>query len=229
MKHDRFVDEVGALSGKARENQRLLLTIAGALVLIALITYGIFFYRGNQERKGQELLATAITTIDSPLIPATGTAPPEAKYKTDAERTAAAEKQFKDVQAQYGGTDASDVAGIYLARISAAKGDVAGAQKMLQEFIDDHPDHMLVGPARYSLYQLRIENGQAQQVALELDTEFKKAEPVLPGDSLLSLMAHAWEVQGDQAKARETYRRIITEFPDSPYVLEAQRRAGTGA
>jgi TolA-binding protein len=229
LRHDRFVDEVGALSSRARANQRLLLTVAGALILVAFVVYGIFFYRSNQERKGQELLASAITTIESPLIPATGTAPPEAKFKTDAERNAAAEKMFKEVQAQYGSTDAADIAGLYVGRLAASRGDTATARQKLNDFIEDHPQHMLVGAARYSLYQLRIENGEATQVATELNAELQKAEPALPGDSLLSLLAHAWEAQGDQAKARDAYRRIITEFPDSPYVLEAQRRAGTGS
>jgi len=49
---------------------------------------------------------------------------------------------------------------------------------------------------------------------------------VLPADSLLVLLAHSYEVQGNDAKSRETYRRIVTEFPDSPFALEAQRRVG---
>ena len=40
------------------------------------------------------------------------------------------------------------------------------------------------------------------------------------------LLAQAYSVQGNEAKSRETYRRIVTEFPDSPFALEAQRRVG---
>ena len=49
---------------------------------------------------------------------------------------------------------------------------------------------------------------------------------VLPADSLLVLLAHSYEVQGNEQKSRDTYRRIVTEFPDSPFALEAQRRVG---
>ena len=223
LKHDKFVDEVGALTGRARANQRTLITIAVAAVAIAALIYGFFFYRSNQERKAQVALAEAIDTIESPLI--VETAPnKDAKFKTEAERSAAAEKQFKDIQATYSGSDASDVANLYLARISSSRGDLAGARKQLQEFIDDHPDHLLVGSARYSLYALRIDSGEGQQVATELNAEVAKTDPVLPPDSLLSLLAHAYEVQGNMENARDTYRRLVTEFPDSPFVLEAQRR-----
>ena len=229
-----FVDEVGALTMRARENQRLLLTIAGAAVAIALIAFGIYFYRSNAETKAQDALADAITTIESPLIPAANSTPPQptppnAKFKTDQERSAAAEKQFKDVRDKFSGSDASDIAGLYLARIAASRGDVAGARKLIEEFISSQPDHLLEGGARYSLLQLRIDNGEAQQVINELNAELAKEEPMLPSDSMLALLAHAYEVQGNAAKSKETYRRIITEFPDSPYVLEAQRRAGPTA
>ncbi|HEV8657177.1 MAG TPA: tetratricopeptide repeat protein [Thermoanaerobaculia bacterium] len=213
------------MSTRARENQRVLVSLAVGALLVALVTYGVYFYRSNQERKAQDMLAAAIDTIESPLV--TPNQPnPQAKFKSEAERSAAAEKQFKDVKAKYSGTDAADVADLYLARISASRGDVSGARKLLQNFIQEHPQHLLVGGARYSLYQMRIESGEAQQVTSELNAELAKKDPVLPADSLLVLLAHSYEVQGNDQKSRDTYKRIVTEYPDSPFALEAQRRVG---
>ena len=228
LKHDRFVDEIGSLSGKARENQRLILTGTLAVVVIVVAVYGVFAWRSSHEQKGQDALSAAISTVDSPLIPAQpGSQPvPGAKYKTEAERAAAAEKQFKDVTTNYSGTDAADIAGLYLARFDAAKGDTGTAKQLLQKFITEHPKHVLVGSARFSLYQLRIENGEAAQVASELQAEIAKPSPVLPPDTLLVLLAHAYDAQNNGVKAKEAYRRITTEYPDSPYALEAQRRGG---
>lgn len=225
LKHDKFVDEIGALSVRARDNQRLLYIIGGSAVAIAVLVYGVFFYRGNQETKAQEVLAAAIETAEGTV----GETKPEGStgphFKTEAERNAAAEKQFKDVQARFSGTDAADVAGLYIARTAVARGDSKTARELLENFVDEHEDHILVGAARFSLYQLRIDNGEAAQVATEVNEELKKTEPVLPGDSLLMLLAQAHEVQGDTAKSKEAYKRITTEFPQSPYVVEAARRA----
>jgi len=227
LKRDRFVDEIGTLSGRARENQRFLLGVTIAVVALIAIGYGAYFYRSNREQKAQTALSAAMETIDSPLLPAPGGQPtPGAKYKTEAERNAAADKQFKDLKAKYSGTNAADVADLYLARLDATRGDVSGARKLLDEFIRQHPNHVLVGAARFSLYQLRIENGEAGQVASELQGEINKSNPVLPADTLLVLLAHAYDAQGNGVKSKEAYRRITMEYPDSPYALEAQRRMG---
>jgi tetratricopeptide (TPR) repeat protein len=235
LKHDKFVDEVGALSVRARENQRVLVTIAAVAVAVALVAYGVYFYRSTREQKAQDALASAIETMDSPLIPAATPGqppqptPPNAKFHSDAERLAAAEKQFRDVQTKFSGSDAADVANLYLARIDASRGDAATARKLLDAFIKEHPKNILAGSARYDLYQIRIDAGEAQQVAQELTAELAKPDnQALPADSMLALLAHAYDAQGSADKSREAYRRIVTEYPDSPYVLEAQRRVGSG-
>lgn len=230
LKHDKFVDELGTLSSKARENQRFLLTITAGIVAAVLIGYGIYFYRSTRVQKAKDALNAAIETINSPLLPAPGGQPiPGAKYKTEAERNAAAEKQFKDVESKFGGTDQADVSSLYLARLEAARGDAASAKSRLQKFVNEHPKNVLAGGARYSLYELRIENGEAMQVAQELTNEFAKTDQILPPDTILVLLAHAYDAQGNNEKSKEQYRRIVTEFPDSPYALEAQRRAGPAA
>ena len=54
LRHDKFVDEMGSLSTRARENQRFLLTITIAVVAAAVVAYGIYYYRNTREQKAQE-------------------------------------------------------------------------------------------------------------------------------------------------------------------------------
>jgi len=233
LKHDKFVDELGTLSSRARENQRVLVTITAVAVAVAVIAYGIFFYRSNREKHAQDELSVAIDTMQSPLLPPAGSPPgtqpqPGAKYKTEKERDDAARMQLQAVETKYGGSDAADVAGLFLARLDANHGDNATAKKLLQQFVSDHPKHFLVGGARYSLYQLRIEGGEAPQVITDVQAQLAKPadQALLPPDTLLMLLAHAYDAQGQIEKSRDAYRRIATEFPDSAYAIEAQRKIG---
>jgi predicted negative regulator of RcsB-dependent stress response len=229
LKHDKFVDEIGVLSSKARENQRLLFAITAAFIALALMYYGYRFYSANREDSAQQLLATAIETFEAPVGAATPEQPATTgpRFKTEAEKLAAADKQFKEVQSKFGGSDAADVASLYLARIAASKGDTAGSRKLLDQFVAEHGDHVLAGTARYSLYQIRIDSGEAEKVAAELEAELARTEPNLPGDSLLILLARAYDVQGKGDKSLEAWRRITVEFPESAYAVDAQRRLGT--
>jgi TolA-binding protein len=228
LKHDKFVDEIGALSGRARENQRLLIAIAAGVVGLAILIYGIYFYRSNREVKAQQALSVAIETYDADIVvePQEQTAAAGPTFKTDQERIAAAEPKFIEVRSKFGGTRAADVAALYLSQIAVSRGDIAGARALLEGFVKRHRDHVLTSTARFSLYELRIESGDAGAVATEITAELAKPEPSLPGDSLLILLAHAYDAQGDQAKSMEAYRRITIEYPDSPYALDAQRRSG---
>jgi len=54
----------------------------------------------------------------------------------------------------------------------------------------------------------------------------KTADQALPADTLLALLAQSYDAQGNSEKSKETYRRIATQFPDSPYAMDAQRRSG---
>lgn len=228
LKHDKFVDEIGVLSSKARDNQRLLIGVAVAVLAAALLFYGWQFYRGGREEKAQALLATAITTFDAPVGAVTPQQPAATpQFKTEQEKMAAAEKQFQELQSKFGGSDAADVANLYLARIAVSKGDAAGGRKLLEQFVADQGDHILASTARFSLFQLRIDGGEAARVASEIEAELAKPEPELPGDSLLVLLARAYEVQGQPEKVTQVWRRITVEFPESPYAVDAQRRLGT--
>jgi len=138
LKHDRFVDEIGSLSTRARENQRLLYTITLGIVIAAVIGYGIYFYRSGREEKAQDALAQAIETLEAPLIPPAGQAPiPNAKFKTEAERNAKAESMFKEVDAKFAGSDAADVAGVYLARIDTGISRYYGGPLSWLEIVGD--------------------------------------------------------------------------------------------
>ncbi len=226
MRHDKFVDEVGSIGTMARQNARVLSTLVAGLLVVAALVAAFFYYRANREQKAQDLLGDAITTMDTPVQAAPTPDQPAPKFKTDEEKTAKAEQQFKAVVAAYPGTDAADVAELYLARLVASRGDIASARPKLEKFISDHPHELLVGAARYSLYQIRIQAGEAKQVSADLE-KLIAANPTneeLPKDTLLSLLARAYEAQGNELKTREVYRRLVTEYPDSPYTVDAQRR-----
>lgn len=222
IKHDKFLDELNHAYTFAQRNRRILIIAA---VVVAVIAVGAAFLAGyfrKQENAAQHLLADGIEIMQAQVgqtLPGTTTS-----YDSEETKQAAAEEIFLQVVNEYGGRDAADVAGIYLAQIEAGRGNYEAAQQRLETFIDDHPDHMLAGAAEMSLINIRLSAGQVDEVITDLQSRVAAEEGRVPRPALLALLAQAYEMKGDQDQAIDAYRRIANEFPDSPYSLDAQRK-----
>jgi len=227
MKHDKFVEDVGSVYGYASKNRRNILLGVVAAVAIVAIAYGVIAWQRSQENKAQQLLAEAIEIMDATSGSTPGAPETEVEYKTDAEKFAKAQPMLQKLVDDYSGTDAADIAGLYLARIATARGDIAGARNGLEAFVREHSDHLLAGAAQLSLYELRMQPQEAAALTAELEKVIEAEESLVPKDALLSLLGRAYELQGNSEKARATYQRIVTEFPDSAYTIDAQRSLAT--
>lgn len=228
MKHDKFVDEVNLVASMAQENMRKVIGVFVAIGVIVIGVTAFLMYSRSVERKAQARLSEAIDTFESPLKTGGPNDSPVAKFSTAQERAAAAEVIFKEVREKWGRSDAADVANLYLGQIEAERGDYVAARPRFEEFIKDHPKHLLADNARLGLYHIRIASGSVNEVVADIQAELGTAEKSLPNDVLLGLLAQAYEMQGENQKARDTWQRIANEFPDSPYGFEAQRKLVQG-
>lgn len=224
IKHDKFVEEVGTAYAVARRNAPLILAaIGGVLVLIAVVV-GVLLYLGQRERTAQQRLAEAIEILEAPVAPAGETAPAPGTYRSEEEKLAKAEPILQEIVAEYGGRDAADVASLYLARLDVQRDQLDAAREKYAAFIEEHPRHVLAAAARMTLLELRLAAGETDQVIAEVEKELAAREPSLPKDAALAVLARAQTAANQPAKAREAYQRIVNEYPDSPYTIEAQRR-----
>jgi len=222
IKHDRFVDEMEHVYDLAAKNRSRVMTAVVAVVAILVIGAGIFIYLQKKERDAQARLGEAISILEAPVGDAAPATAP--KYKDENEKIAKAEPILVEISNKYGGTDAADVADIYLARIAGSRGDLATAKTKLQNFLREHPDHILAGTVEMSLMDLRLATEPPKDLIVELENQLKQEETRLPKDAILILIARANELQGDAVKAREAYQRIVNEYPDSAYAIDAQRK-----
>jgi tetratricopeptide (TPR) repeat protein len=229
IKHDRFVDEVGHYYDEVRKNsQRVIFGVVGLLVVIG-IGIAIWGWNGRQEKAAQVILADAIETFEAP-VGADAVADPNRKgpaFATDAERMTAAEAKLNEVASKHSGSDAAQVASLYLAQIEISKGQTDAAIKRYEEFVKKNAGSLLAGGAQMSIYQLRMAT-DAKAVIPELEKASQDEKSPLPKESVLTLLAEAYEKSGDKAKAMDIYRRIATEFPQTSYASEAQQKINRG-
>ncbi len=227
MKHDKFDDEMGTAFLGLQKNSLRFVGAVAALVALAAIAYGVSAYRNKQEAAAQARLSEGIEIMQANVSQEPATRPGEKVYKTEEEKIGKAEPVFKEVASKYKGRDAGDVAELYLANIAASRGDLAGAKSRLEAFLKAHPDHILAKGARMSLYEIRLASNRKDVVA-ELEKELKADSSVLPKEAILALLARSYESEGNHEKARENYQRLVSEFPESAYAIDAQRKVSRG-
>jgi len=217
IKHDKFVDEVSHFYDDVRNNsQKVIIGLVGVLAIIGVV-FGVMTLGARQERKAQIKLAEAMDVLSEQA----GAEAP--KYKTEAEKVAAAEPILNEVMNDYSRTDAAQVAELYMAQVDLGKGDVDKAIGRYEAFVKKNSAHILAGSAQMSVWQLKLEKSP-ESVVPELESALNNKEGIVPQESVMMLLAEAYAKSGNAAKSQEMYRRVATEFPTSPYAAEAQEK-----
>lgn len=226
IKHDKFLDELNQAYSFAAKNRKPLILAAVVLAVLAVGAAVLAGYARGQENEAQVLLAQGIEIVQAApgeVVRATSTS-----YESQEAKDEAAEEIFRRVIDEYGSRDAADVASLYLASMEASRGEYDSARARFETFVDDHGDHLLAGSAEVSLLNMRLAAGETDAVITELQQRIDAETESLPRPVLLSLLAQAYEMKGEQDKATAAYQRIANEFPDSPYSLDAQRKLAQG-
>ncbi len=228
IKRDQFVSLVDRIFHWLGQNWRQAATGLGVVLAVALVFWGVTAFRGTRSDAAGQALAQALETYGAPV--GSG-APADApvKFATDTERLAAAEKAFQAIKSHYWLTPQKHVAELFLARIAADRGDQAQAIKLLGEITSRRTSDPVVRLAMLDLVRLRLAKGEGVQLVAELEGMASGKDPRLPRDAAIFQLARVWEGEGKPEEASKFYRKIVEEFPDSPYRSEAQQRLASGS
>lgn len=226
IKRDEFANAMGRGVEYAGDHVRTILYAVGGVLLLLALGTGLYFYLGSRARTANEALSYAIKVSQAP-IQATGAKPDDKtapSFATEAARQARAKELFTEIHSGVGGAEAASVAGLYLARIAADEEQLDRARELWTEFVDDNGDHVLAGEARLNLFALDRKEGKGEELATRLRGMLEESEPPLPKDVLLHELAATQEQLGRPQEAAETYQQIVDDYPQSPYLQDAQQK-----
>ncbi len=159
-----------------------------------------------------------------------GSADDDLSFASEAERRSAARTELEAVWESYGSTTSGRLASVYLGRIAAAEGDTSKARELWSGYLDSAgSDDPLALGVQLNLYSLDRAEGRGEELAAELRGAVAAESSPLPRDALLFELASTLAQLGDEEGARETFQRVVDEFPDSGYALRARRQLGPEA
>lgn len=208
------------------EHQAKLIAAVIAVVVIAGIAVGGWYYVNSQDEKASAELSTAVRTFEGQVRPAG--VPPQPgteSFASVSERATAARKQFQAIIDKYPRTHTADMARYFVGLASAQLGDNAAAERSLQEAArSSNSDLAALGKlALASLY--RTENKDS--LAIDLYKKLIDQPTVTVSKATAQLeLASFYESRQKPDEAKKLYQQIEKENPATEAASIAQRRMG---
>lgn len=220
MKHDEFVSSVGQATLWVEHHWLRIVMAAGAAAVAILIGYGIWAWRDSRLVAGEAALASVERAFDAPIGAAGG--PGTESFPTAAAKYQAVRERADKVIAEHGSTPAGERARYLRALALFEGGDVAAARQALEEFLDRNPRHFLAAAVKRKIAETyeREKNFDAACERYRALAESPVAE--LPAEAALLDTARCENARGHREDAVAAYRRIVNEYPDSPYAADAR-------
>ena len=231
MKRDDFATAVGRSVEYAESHTRTILSAIGAVVVLAVLVFGIRAFLAQRSAAASADLSYAIKVYGAPVVPPGNPANPpkpmdksQPSFPDEAARRSRAKQLLEGVRAKHGSTDAADVAGLYLAQIAAGEGKLDQARKLWSEFIDSHKDSAPAAEARLNLYDIERRQGKAEELVGQLRPMLDDSSSPLPKDVVLYELGLTYDKLQRRQEAIGVFQQIVDEFPQSPYRQDAQQK-----
>jgi TolA-binding protein len=228
-RHHLKDNELASLAANARqaleERRGQLTAVLVGIVVIGAAAIGYFAWRGSVQGRAHALLAEA-TAVEEARVgppPAPGTPSTGLSFNTEREKHQAALTKFKLVADEYPSTDAGLLARYREAATWMALGNPKEAITAYQQVIDRAGDTIYGQMARLGLAQAQARAGQFDRAIATYKEISQRKDGPLPVDGILMQLGRTYVDAGKPEDARQTFNRLVQEFPESPFSGDAKR------
>jgi tetratricopeptide (TPR) repeat protein len=201
---DEFLTLSSRALGWAASHRREINTAVSAVLALALVVSGYLYYTNRQEAQAGELFGQALAKYDR-----------LAADKAQAVREVSPD--FRRITGEYGGTANGRMAGLVYANLCYQAGDYAQAAELYKASLDRFADQPLIRFQILKSLGYTYEGLKEPAAALPyFERALAVADKALQDDLLFQIGDLAARL-GNKAKSEETFKRLLSEFGDSPY------------
>lgn len=230
LKQNEFAVTVARVSDVVNQNRRAVIAGIAAVLIAATALGGFLWYRRHSNDQAGALLGKAMVIVQSQIAPAPtlpGAQQNAGTFPTDKARQEAALQAFQAVITSYPNTMAARAARYHSAGALMQLGRYSEAEKAFQDAID-RAGSAIYGPmARMGLGEAYVA-GKQYDKAIALYTDLSgQRDGALPIDGVLMVLGRTYAKAGKTSEARATFKRVVDEFPESPYAKDARQEMGS--
>jgi len=234
LKENELAQTIASAADFVESNRQTLLVAAAAVVVVAVVAGGVYAYMSRTDSRGQDLLASAMTALNAPVVPVTSTAaaPGElpaaasmsavGSYPTQEAKLNAALPKLKAAADAFPDSPAGVTARYHYAGTLAALGRHQEAIQAFDEVTARAGDSIYARMAALGKADTQSKAGQFDQAIATWKSLVDRKDASIPEDALLMELARAYQSKGNIDEAKKTFTQIVEQHPTSPYAAEAR-------
>jgi TolA-binding protein len=223
-------NEIERLARETRElfeRRKSETTVVVAIVaVIAVIGLGIVVWRQQVEGKASALLAQAVAVqearVGPPGMPGAGLT-----FPTERERAQASLAKLKAAADAYPKSDAGIYARYQMAVEYMSLDDPKNAATTYQDVIGRAGNGIYGQMAKLGLAEAQARQGQYEPAINTYKDLAQRKDGPLPVDGILMQLGRTYLEAGKPADAKQTFTRLVDEYPESPFSGDARRELDT--
>lgn len=230
LKENEFAEWLAQTKSWFDANQKLVTYAGVGALVVAVAALALVGYRQMSAGRATAALAEAMGIAEAPVVPPLpaeeGKFPVQqpGTFPSERARLDAALPKLLAVADGYAGSEAGLMAGYRAASALVAAGRLPEAIDRYTQ-VAEGSTGMQQAMARMGLAQAQLVSGEYDK-AIAAFTELSSADAGdVPVDGVLMQLARAYRLAGKAEDARKTFKRVVEEFPQSPYVAAARREA----
>ena len=228
-RHHLKENELDRLARQARETvgtwKRETTVAIAAIVIVGAGVLGYVAWKDRINSRAEAMLAEALAVaevrVGAPVAPGTPGAGPS--FATERARSEAALAKFKAAAEAYPDTDAGIFARYRQAGVEMELGNAKQAAATYQQVVDRAGDRIYGQMARLGLAEAQARGGQYDQAINTYKELAQRKDGPLPVDGILMQLGLAYRDAGKKADAQQTFNRLVEEYPDSPFSMDAKK------
>ena len=210
LKHDKFRDTTMGLVDRAAHRMegkgQTILRVAGALIVIALIFWGVRAWRGSKANEARLALGRAIQVAETPVTaaPVPGSTTPS--FRTEKERSQKAVEEFQKVAASYGGATGEQAR--YLAAAHQLNLDRAKGMSEL-EALTKSSDAEIATLAKFALAQAKEGDAKYDEAAALYNDVVKQSNTIITPDTANLRLAQVYAKLNKKQEAADILFKMV--------------------
>lgn len=230
LKENEFVTTTAQVVDTVRANRDQFLIGAIAVVLIVGIGGGWWYWHKHTNDEASSMLAIGMAIAQAPIAPpptVPGATQTPGTYPSDQARQQAALQAFQQVASLYPSTQAG-LAAKYQAGVALmALARFPEAEQSFSAVADQAGTSLYGSMARLGRAEALQNEGKYDDAIKVLTDLAAERDSALPVDGVLMQLAQTYVKAGKPQDARAAFKRVVDEFPDSPYAGEARQQLTT--